>query len=277
MKTFLVIIFCSFALFGNEKTAESDLDYIEDTLVKSIPQPAPAADTSTRSSPIVLGSGNKTVTAEKNKSIRFFGEVSGALVWHNYDQLINIWHYAPRFGYGLSGGVAVNLKKPFRLSVGLRFTQTGNRVNLKDKFWGYDYDTITGEPVDSAFFTLNGYFQLTQYYLSIPIDVDIFIKNTPFYIFSGVETGYLISASSYIEYSLNSDKVTGTENHMNNLYRPINVSLNHGLGYQFKLFKKIPSEVQVVFSWGLFPISNPETWVTNFSTREFSLRYRTMF
>jgi hypothetical protein len=135
MKTSLLIIFCSFALFGQGKTAESDLDYIEDTLARSAPHPAPAADTSTRSSPIVLGSGNKTAAAEKNKTIRFFGEVSGAFVWHNYNEQLDFWEFSPRFGYGLSGGVAVNFKNPFRFSTGLRFTQTGNRVKLNDNFW----------------------------------------------------------------------------------------------------------------------------------------------
>jgi hypothetical protein len=277
MKPFLAIIFCSFVLFGQNKTAESDLDLTEDTLVQSTPQAAPRADTNTRSSPIVLGSSNQTAAAEKNKNIRFFGEISGAYIWHNYDQQIGFWEFSSRFGFGLSGGMAVNLKKPFRFSVGLRFTQTGNRVNLKDKFWSFDYDTITWELVDSELVNLNGHFQLTQYYLSIPINVDVFFKNTPIYIFSGIETGYLVSASSFTEYFLNSDKYTETENNMKNYYRSINVSLNHGIGYQFKLYKKISSEAQVVFSWGLFPINKPELWGVNFSTREFSLRYRIMF
>jgi hypothetical protein len=277
MKPFLAIIFCSFALFGQNKTVESDLELTEDTLALSTVQPAPRADTSIRPSPIVVGSINQTATAAENKKIRFFGEVSGACVWLNYDQQINIWHFAPRFGFGLFGGIAVNLKKPFRFSVGLRFSQTGNSVNLKDKFWGYNYDPITGDPVDSELVTLNGYFQETQYYLSIPINVDVFINKTPFYIFSGIETGYLLRASSFGEYFLNSEKHSEAENDTKSFYRPINVSLNHGLGYQFKLLKKIPSEVQVVFSWGLFPINEPELWIVNFSTREFSLRYRMIF
>jgi hypothetical protein len=277
MKPFLAIIFCSFALFGQGKTAESDLDYTEDTLAKSIPQPVLTADTSIRPSPIVLGSGNKTATTEKINKIRFFGEVSGACVWHNYDQQLAFGEVSPRFGYGLSGGVTVNLKKPFRFSVGLRFTQTGNRVNVKDNFWSYDFDTITWEPVDSQYIVYHGFFSLTQYYLSIPISVDVFIKNTPIYFFSGVETGFLILASSYSEFFYNSDKYTESVKNLNNDFRPVNLSLNHGIGYQFKLLKKISSEVQIVFSWGLFPIDKPEIWGVNFSTREFSLRYRTMF
>jgi hypothetical protein len=134
---------------------------------------------------------------------------------------------------------------------------------------------LTGVPVDSQYFSL-GYFQLTQYYLSIPVNVDVFINNTPFYIFSGIEIGYLVSASLFQQYYINSVKHTEIENEKN-LFRPINISLNHGISYQFKLFHKVASEVQLVFSWRLFPIDKPEMWGVHFSTREFSLRYRTMF
>jgi len=273
MKFCLVIIVSAAALFGQNKTKEEDSYFVEDTIIQS---PTKISDTAIHSSrPAADTNIQKSSTAKKN--IMIFGEISCGYVWHQYDEPLFIWEYSDRFGYGLSSGIALNLMKPFRIRAGIRFFRSGNKMNLTYGYYDVNYDIITGDPIDSEYVQLRGYFKLTQYYLSAPINVDIFLKDIPIYIFTGVETSYLISASSIVEYSLNSEKFKETANNEKKLYRPINVSLTHGIGIQFKMFKKLTSEIQLVFSWGLLPMNKPDDWATNFQTREFSLRYMMIF
>jgi hypothetical protein len=269
MRIALVIIFGFVSLFGQTITFEED--FIDDTIIQS---PLPNSDTTSPKPRVVPDKTSQTPPAANQNKIRFYGEAAVGSIWNQYENLLQFWHYAFRIGCGISGGVVVNLTKPFRLRTGLRLYQSGNKMDISGDFYHVNYDTVTWEPVDSQLVHWKGYFRLTQYYVSIPVFIDIFLKDIPVYIISGFEPGYLMYVSSYSELFEDGNKrPSAPESNERSYYKDFNYVIHNGIGFQFCMKKRYRSELQVVFAWGLFPIGVPDKWVEPFRTRELSLRY----
>lgn len=206
--------------------------------------------------------------------LRPYIEASFGNIWLRYKEIRNFWKPTIRLeGYGFSGGIVCSVNETVRMRAGIRFHKMGNKVNFDGYYYDPIYDLIQFIPVDSVKRQIDGYFKQNQYYLSIPISADIFLKRLPVYVLGGCELGYLLSASSVEKEIV--DGIAYPENFYDrdkNLYRPLDFSLHAGSGVRLAVSSLFDLDVQLVYSAGLFIINNPDDWWTDFKTREISLR-----
>jgi hypothetical protein len=146
-------------------------------------------------------------------------------------------------------------------------------MNMHDEFYVVEYDSITYEPIDSVFTVLDGYFKQDQYYLSIPVNANAFLKGLPLYVLGGVELGCLLHASSYMEYWANEGHNSDRRQNETEFYRPLDFSFNVGSGLSMDLSSRLDLDLQLVFSAGVFMINIADDWGVKFMSREVSLRW----
>jgi hypothetical protein len=201
-----------------------------------------------------------------------FIETSFGNIWLSYSEPLDFWHYSLELtGFGIASGIIIQPAKIFRIETGLRFHKSGNRINMYDEYYNYSYDSTDINPIDSEFTTLKGYFKQSQYYLSLPVTISLFVNKTPAFVLGGLELGYLLYASSLMKYSTNGHVYFNQEKDPMEYYQPFDIAVNLGTGINMSLSKHVEYDVCIVYSFGLRMINNPDLWMSNFKTREISI------
>jgi hypothetical protein len=264
MTPLLLFLFVPFFVYG-QQTHSEDLELVADSSQKHI------VDDSTPKAVF-------SIAKKQGNLVPFLGTSFGN-IWLKYSDFPPWWNYSLRMeGFGISGGFLYQPNSVLRVEVGLRFHKTGNRIDLHEEFYWTNYDSISFEIIDSEFVIRDGFFKMNQYYLSLPINANIFLKGLPVYVLGGIEFGYLLYASSnedYTDYNDHSKVVQHRTNTYKNEkinFRPFDFNLNVGSGMRFYLNKHLDLDIQLVYSHGLFIINNPDNWAVNFMSREVSLR-----
>jgi len=169
-----------------------------------------------------------------------------------YEKPFDIWSLNKRTLFNLATEIAMPISDHLKFQTGIGYDKVGNQVDV-------NLPETPGIPTVK-------YFTITQNYLFVPAQIKLTLVNKPvLYAFSGLEIGYLLSASANSTYTDGLQKSEDIQKTLNK----INLNALIGAGIEFKLSELILF-IESYYAHGLTNIPKKEGWVVKWQTREFS-------
>ncbi len=170
----------------------------------------------------------------------------------DYEDTFDVWSLNKRNLFNLTAIFELPIYKNLNIQTGIRYYKIGNDVDL-------DFSGTPGKQIEQNF-------KITQNYLALPARIKFSIFNQPtFYVHSGLEIGYLLSASTEV---VRSDQSTTEEDIKNTLHKT-NLNALIGAGIEFDL-SRIIIFMESYYAYGLTDIPKKDEWLFNWQTRELS-------
>ncbi len=175
----------------------------------------------------------------------------------NYNNLFYIWEDTQyKFNYNFATLAEYQMAPALSIQTGLRYSVISNKVNIDPDI----YDSSLPED-----YVKQDYFNMSHRYIYSPLLVKYSFHSfiNP-YLLTGLEFGYLLSASSESHFSDNS---VMESDHLNQLNR-LNIAFDFGIGFE----KKINSYnyfVSFLYSHGLLDIPKKDDWLMTWKSKEF--------
>ena len=192
------------------------------------------------------------VQAQHQQSVVFGLELGAGFSSLSYDTPRTDWDEGGRAAFSGMAFAIVPVFNPVYVQAGLRLHNIGNDIG---------FETLDGDEV------INGNFQITQNYLSVPVRLQVALGNSGPYIMGGVEAGYLLSATiaQRIEPSFDQQEASITDT-----VNRLNVSVGGGAGYMIALTSG-QIYLQGHFSRGITGVADNDgdfSWFSDWVTQE---------